>query len=75
MKIEIPNELGFKCLKFVDQGLNVEQAVTQILKDYTEAAIPLSDLSVDYLKKRASVEKKGQVIVKGDEHFKGFGDD
>ena len=45
MKIEIPNELGFECLKFVEQGLNVEESVIQILKVYTEASTPLSALS------------------------------
>lgn len=32
MKIEIPNELGFECLKLVAEGISVEEAVRLLLE-------------------------------------------
>ena len=36
MKVEIKNELAFKCLQHVEQGVNVEDAVSILLERYME---------------------------------------
>ena len=36
MRVEIKNELAFKCLQHVGQGVNVEDAVSILLERYME---------------------------------------
>ncbi len=36
MKVEIKNELGFECLKHVEEGVNVEEAVNTLLARFLE---------------------------------------
>tara|TARA_Y100001956_G_scaffold76894_1_gene86620 strand:+ start:116 stop:343 length:228 start_codon:yes stop_codon:yes gene_type:complete len=36
MKVEIKNELGFECLKYVEEGINVEDAVNILLERFLD---------------------------------------
>ncbi len=37
MKVEVKNELGFECLSYVEEGVNIEDAVNILLKRYFDS--------------------------------------